>query len=369
MTSLDCITIRGFRSLKALEEFELAPINVMIGANGAGKSNFIRVFSFLNNLRRARLQEYVARAGGADRLLYFGSRVTSSLEIELWFQGKTNGYKIGLVPTEERGLAVSEESAFFWDRERYPEKPFDEWLVGRRGEAGISDVRKSGVAKHVRDYLDDCRVYHFHDTRPTAPLKGTPDINDNRFLRPDGANLAAFLYHLKRKHEAAYSMIERTARQMAPFIDRFVLEPLALNPETIRLEWKQHGSDDYFDHSSLSDGTLRFIALATLFLQPADLRPSVVLIDEPELGLHPAAIALLAALMKSAATKTQVIVATQSALLLDHFAPEDVVVTRLTDQGTEFRRLESEDLAEWLADYSLGQLWEKNELGGRPGSR
>lgn len=197
-------------------------------------------------------------------------------------------------------------------------------------------------------------------------MRKTVKVDDNRFLRPDGANLAAFLYYLRERHEASYRLIQRTIRLVAPFFDDLALAPLALKPEDIKLEWRHKGSDQYFDASSLSDGTLRFIALATLFLQPAELCPSLILVDEPELGLHPYAIEVLASLIRQASVTTQVIVSTQSSLLLDHFAPEDVLVADLVDGGTQLKRLESTELTRWLEDYSLGQLWEKNELGGQP---
>lgn len=153
---------------------------------------------------------------------------------------------------------------------------------------------------------------------------------------------------------------------MAPFFQDFTLEPEHDNPETILLRWEHKGTDAYFDASSLSDGTLRFMALATLFLQPTAYRPSVMVLDEPELGLHPYAITLLASLMKKASTDAQVIVATQSSLLLDHLEPEDVLVADRVNGASRFTRLDSSRLKSWLEDYSLGQLWEKNELGGRP---
>ena len=177
-------------------------------------------------------------------------------------------------------------------------------------------------------------------------------------------------------------MIRRTVQLVAPFFDDFFLEPLVLNEDTIRLEWRHRGPDSYyyrgadgkihqgansyFDVTSLSDGLLRFIALATLFLQPKKLRPSVILLDEPELGLHPAAITILASLIKQVSAEAQVVVATQSPLFLDHFEPEDVLVADRVDGATQLERKNKKDLEHWLEDYSLGQLWEKNELGGRP---
>lgn len=195
-------------------------------------------------------------------------------------------------------------------------------------------------------------------------MRKTAKVDDNRFLRSDGANLPAILYLLREKCASSYHLIVRTVQQVAPFFDDFLLQPRGLESTDIRLEWRHKKSDQYFDASSLSDGTLRFIALATLFLQPEEFRPSIILVDEPELGLHPFAIEVLAALVRQASVSTQVIVSTQSSLLLDHFQPEDVLVADRVDGGTQLRRLEPEPLAKWLEDYSLGQLWEKNEIGG-----
>jgi predicted ATPase len=197
-------------------------------------------------------------------------------------------------------------------------------------------------------------------------MRKTAKVDDNGFLRPDGSNLPAFLYFLQQKHEGAYTLIRRTVQQVAPFFDDFRLSPSRLQPDDIKLEWKHKNSDQYFDASSLSDGTLRFIVLTTLFLQPEACLPSVILVDEPELGLHPYAIAMLSALIQQASHRVQTIVSTQSSLLLDHFAPEDVLVANRREGGTEISRVETERLEEWLKDYSLGQLWEKNELEGRP---
>ena len=198
-------------------------------------------------------------------------------------------------------------------------------------------------------------------------MKKTASLNDNFFLRPDGSNLAAALFYLLReKHEEAYGLIRGTVQRVAPFFDDFQLEPARLKPDSIILEWRHKNSDAYFDANAFSDGTLRFIALATLLLQPEKYRPSVILVDEPELGCDSYAITMLASLIKQASTKTQVIVGTQSPLLLDHFRPEDVLVANRVEGSTELTRLESSKLSTWLEDYSLGQLWEKNEIGGRP---
>ena len=364
MPELDWITVKGFKSIGCIERLELRAINLLIGANGSGKSNFIGVFSFLQAIRDKRLRDYVGRAGGADRLLHFGSKRTDSLTVHVSFNNGVTQYKIELVATDADELNPTSEVVYFWNKEH--ERPHETSIRGYKGEAAIGDHSKGGVAKYVRSHLGRWRLYHFHDTSSSSPLKKPADLHDNSYLRPDGANLPAFLYYLRKKQETSYDLIRDSVELAAPFFEDFQLKPLALNENKIRLEWRHRGSDAYFDASSLSDGSLRFIALATLLLQPAKLRPSVILLDEPELGLHPYAITLLASLVKQAAVDTQIVIATQSPLLLDHFEPEDVLVAERVNGHTEFSRLDSERLKHWLEDYSLGQLWEKNELGGRP---
>jgi predicted ATPase len=369
MPELDTITVKGFKSIGSIEDLRLGAINLVVGPNGSGKSNFIGVFSFLHAIREGHLQDYVLKAGGADKVLHFGSKVTDKIHIHISFEDGRNQYEIDLEPTDSDELMPQSESVSFWDKVKYPNRPYVETISRVGKEAGISvAVKSKTIPDYVRRHLDQWRLYHFHDTSSASPMKKTADVNDNRYLRPDGSNLAAFLYFLRKSNEVSYRLIRRTVQRVAPFFDDFQLEPQRLNPDKIRLEWRHKGTDAYFDASSLSDGTLRFIALATLFLQPEECRPSVILVDEPELGLHPYAITLLASLMKHASVKTQVIVSAQSPFLLDHFQPEDVLVADRVDGGTRFTRLESERLTPWLENYSLGELWEKNEIGGRPGA-
>ena len=363
MPELDYITVRGFKSIGRIEKLALGPLNLLIGPNGSGKSNFIDAFSFLNAIRSGRLQDYVLRAGGADKVLHFGAKETEEVYIHVSFQEGRSQYFISLRPGGRDELIPGAETAFSANGDRTV-------LVRAAREAGMSEIIEdaSEVVQDVRRHLDRWRLYHFHDTGASSPMKKTADLNDNRHLRPDGSNLPAFLYLLGRDYPDAYGLIVRTVRQVAPFFEGFQLEPQLLNPSKILLEWRHMGTDAYFDASSLSDGTLRFMALATLFLQPENFRPSVILVDEPELGMHPYAITLLASLMKQASVDTQVIVSTQSSLLLDHFEPEDVLVADRIERGTQLTRLNPDELEPWLEEYSLGQLWEKNELGGRPRS-
>ena len=301
MPALDNITIRGFKSIKSVERLKLNPINVLIGANGSGKSNFLEAFVLAHEAGRSpeRLRNFVAKAGGADRILHFGAGATKRLEVLAEFKdGNCDGPR--LEPDSNDSLCVVS-------------------ITNDKGQHAFFDPDR-------QRYFESWRRYHFHDSGPDSPMKKTADLHDNHFLRPDGSNLAAFLYLLKLKHPFSYQRIRRTVQLTAPFFDDFTLAPQALNEDKILLEWRHKGSDAYFNAASLSDGTLRFIALATLLLQPESLRPSVILLDEPELGLHPYAITLLAAMVKSASVDSQVILATQSSTLLDQFKPEDVIV-------------------------------------------
>lgn len=366
MPAIDWITVEGFRSIKSIEKLILGPINVVIGSNGSGKSNFIGVFSFLHAIREGRLQEYVKKAGGANQVLHFGSRVTSQIRIQLAFWSESNLYEIVLVPTADEDLIPLRETASYWLKTY--QKPYNEGLIGKNNEAGISRISNSNVVTYVQGHLDRWRLYHFHDTSSTAPLRQSAKVEDNQFLRSDGSNLPAFLYMLRETYPTSYELIVKTIRRVAPFFSDFVLEPRALNKDFIRLNWKHTKEDAFFGAEALSDGTIRFIALATLFLQPSALRPSLIIVDEPELGLHPYALTILASLIKSASKVTQILMSTQSALLLDNFDPEDVIIADQVDEGTNLRRLDPEALTGWLESYSLGQLWEKAEFGGRPGS-
>lgn len=366
MPSLDWITIEGFKSIRLIEKLRLTNINVIIGANGSGKSNFIASFAFLHNIRNGGLQEFVKRAGGADEILHYGREGSQEIRFNLSFSGERNQYDIRLIPTATNGLVPFDETVYFWNKE-YP-TPYSEGIPSRDGEAGISSAQSRPIASYVRGHLDKWRLYHFHDTSSDSPLKRSSDLNDNRFLRPDGSNIASFLFMLKEKHPDNYKMIVSAIRDVAPFFDDFQLLPLILNQNKIVLEWTEVGHDKYMSSSSMSDGTIRFVALATLMLQPKEFAPSIILVDEPELGLHPYALTVLASMVRFAGQHSQVILSTQSALFLDNFEPEEVLVSDRVEGGTELKRLSSDVLNDWLNDYSLGQLWEKAEFGGRPRS-
>ncbi len=369
MNKLVKITLKGYKSIRELE-LELRPLSILIGANGAGKSNFISVFRFLKHLVDENLQLHVGRSGGADQILYYGRKNTERLVIGLRFEvgdDLFNGYQCSLVTTASDSFVFESETVSFHNRSKFF-RPFFEELGAGHPESRLSSKaqKESDVAYHLLQAMQSLELFHFHDTSDSARVKQNGNIDDNISLRQDAANLAAYLFYLRERQEAHYRNIVDFIRLAAPFFDDFALRPNPLNENKIKLEWRERGSDAYFDANSLSDGTLRLMSLATLLLQPLEKMPGIILLDEPELGLHPYAITLLAELIQSTSEKTQIIVATQSVTLVNQFEPEDIIVVDRQGGQSVFKRLSADAIAPWLEDYGLGDLWEKNVLGGRP---
>ncbi|MCP9755183.1 DUF2813 domain-containing protein [Lacihabitans sp. CCS-44] len=355
------INIEGYKSIKSMD-LTLGPINILLGANGVGKSNFVSVFSLVKNIHRQNFQKFVLSKGGADGLLHFGKKKTQLIKLEIEFTNsdtnKNRFYiELGVI---QNTLFINTLKTAFLSKSTWHYKEFDSNTM----ETVFADVPFS-QAHYVNQRLREFDVYHFHDTSDTSPMKGISNINDNFRLKPDASNLAAYLYLLKIKHPKHFQRIEKMVQTIAPFFERFILEPDRLNTNNIQLEWREKGQPEgYFNAYHLSDGTLRFICLATLLMQPEP--PATIIIDEPELGLHPVAINKLAAMVRAASEKSQVILSTQSVNLIDNFSPEDIIVTNRTTEGSTFERLHEEDFSEWLQEYTLGDLWGQNKFGAQP---
>lgn len=352
------LILRGYKSIAECD-LDMGRLNVLIGANGAGKSNFIGFFRLINRILDQQLQTTVGLAGGPDALLHFGRKKTEELFADLRFGN--NGYRFTLKPTQDNRMLFAHE-ALWWNvtDDWHPASGHFETTYKEQGEHGK-------IWEYVIPAMRSWRLYHFHDTSGSALVKQIHNINDNEYLRDDARNLAAFLLRLKNHHDEHYQRIVKTIRLVAPFFGDFHLRPTVDNKRTIQLEWTEQGQDEPFTASALSDGTLRFICLATVLLQPEEFVPAAILIDEPELGLHPFAISVLAGLMKSASLEHQLIVSTQSVELVNEFDAEDLIVVDKRDGASTFKRPDAQALSEWLSEYSLGDLWKKNLLGGRPG--
>ena len=350
---LKSIEVDGFTSIRSAS-VDLGRINVLVGANGAGKSNFIHVFELLGRIVDNELNLFVGFNGGANALR---NPATGHLRVAL--RGETR-YQATLVPAANDELIFEAEWAGYKGRDQQIGRGHRETRL--HDDVQVSEDEDS-ITGPVVDLLRGCRVYHFHDTSADAPVKRLVPTADNLALRSDAGNLAAVLLALQESDSPAYRRIVRTIRLVAPFFRDFVLQPE--KGDRLRLRWRQSDSGIVFSANQMSDGTLRFVCLATLLLHPQ--LPSLVVLDEPELGLHPFAIVQLAGLLRQASVRSRVLFATQSVTLMNQFALEDLIVVERADGASTFNRPDVEKLRGWLDDYSLGELWEKNLIGGRPG--
>ncbi|MBI1904413.1 MAG: AAA family ATPase [Planctomycetia bacterium] len=367
------IELSGFKSIRRAE-INLTRINVLIGANGSGKSNLVSFFELLRASLGKKLQEYVARHGGPGALLYLGPKQTSEIVAALTLRtpAGTGTLHQRLVFSAPDTLADPGTLAYGIHHPAVPKNATMEKVdeaphatVIAQKQNGEQDDGNPLIAAGIFICLSqNVHVYHFHDTTLASPIRTASNVEDNRVLRGDAGNLAPFLHRLKITRQKSYERIRETVRMVAPFFDDFSLAPRALNPREMLLNWKQLGSDVEFGPHQLSDGTLRAMALIALLLQPEEELPDVILIDEPELGLHPYALNLVASLLKAASAHSQVIVATQSAALVDEFKPQDVIVVDRRGPESIFSRPDTAKLQEWLEEYSLGEVWRKNIFGG-----
>jgi predicted ATPase len=353
---LKSVVVKGITSIQSAR-LPLNDINVLVGANGAGKSNLIRALGMLGRIVDGELALFVGLSGGANALLRVGS--APSLLIHLEVQSAVGGYSAELVPAAGDTLIFSRETIWRNDTGVTAE-------LGRGHKETLLTLPEplwGPEATSLIATLQGCRVFHFHDTSRVSPVKQQGYTADNKSLHSDAGNLAAVMLRLREGDRGRYQRIVRTIKQVAPFFRDFVLEP-ELAPDRVRLRWRQEGSDTVFPADALSDGTLRFICLAVLLGQPE--LPGLIMLDEPELGLHPFAIVQLAGMLRAASRESQVLLATQSVTLMNQFELDDLIVAERRNGTSVFERPDPDSLREWLEDYSLGELWEKNLLGGRP---
>lgn len=368
------IHVEGYRSLQNVD-LEPGRVTVLIGANGAGKSNLLSLLRMVALMRTQSLRRYVGEAGGASALLHYGPKLTKELNIRLEFEQTTGATAYGA----RLGYAAGDTLLFLDESVEQRPAGSDVFKVTSLGAGHKESILEEAAseqgdptARTVRWWLSKTNFFHFHDTSFAAPLRQNSRQEDVRFLRSDGSNLAAYLRSLAISEEparqAAWRRISQLVRRVAPFIKS--LQPTLVDPahpetSSVRLDWVDE-RDQLFGPHHLSDGTLRCIALFTALGQPVESLPAFLSIDEPELGLHPAALGILASLVRSASTHAQILLATQSPALLDLFEPQEVIVTERALGATTFRRLDPEGLKGWLEDYSLSELYDKNVLGGRP---
>ena len=362
---IERIILQNFKSIRHAD-IRLGNLNVLIGSNGVGKSNFISFFELVNALLNQRLGIHILERGGIERFLFQGLKHSDHIGSLIDFNNK-NAFFFKLKPAISNKAFIETSGDYFNGNGDESKDYQNQW----HRTVWDNAVEESGIlnspkwrAEYLRNFLRSFTVYHFHDTSVTSSMRRECMIGDNEFFRHDASNLAAFLYRLQQNEPQCFKLIEGVIRSIAPYFNHFKLRENPNNKGMISLEWEEKNSDAYLDANSFSDGTLRFIALTTLLMQPN--LPDTIIIDEPELGLHPSAINKFAALVHRAAQSKQVILATQSVNLVNCFEPEDIIVVDRKDNQTVFNRCSKDALEAWLEDYNIGDIWEKNIIGGQP---
>lgn len=365
---LEAITLRGFKTIRELDGFRPGSLTVLIGPNGAGKSNFLSFFHMLYPVTygSVSLEFFVGSHGGASKLLHDGPAITPEIEarLRLHLDAGEVDYQFRLAYAADDTLIYAGEGYRLVNGDRTGKASWQMVGAGHRASMLADSELYNDTTDAIARALRNMFTFHFHDTSVTSRLRRKAEITSDRQFRYDGSSLAPFLYRLQKEEGRSYQRIVETLRLILPFFSDFVLEP---DSDNLLLAWREFDSDQVFSASQAADGMLRAIALVTLLLLPDERLPNLLIIDEPELGLHPYAINVVAGLIRAASKKVQVIVATQSTAFIDCFAPGDIVVVEREGRESTFKRLEdTEALQEWRKEYSLSELWEKNVIGGRP---
>ncbi len=361
---LETLTIKGFKSIRELDDFKLNNLNIFIGGNGAGKSNLIEFFRLVSAMMKVNgLKEYVE--GRAYTYLFGGAKQTKNISVKMQFG--QNGYDFELAPTQDGFFLINNEQRHYFPKNttrNLGSGNFNpELLIDKDNSELTNEQGENGASWDTYNTICSWKIYHFHDTGSKSGMRLYQDQGHNEALSMDASNIAPYLLELKKNYYDNYKEIINAVQLVIPFFEDFILKPNS--QELLRLNWRQKGLNDYPMRPDLfSDGSIRFICLATALLQPNP--PSTIIIDEPELELHPSAIAILAELIQSASRRTQLIVATQSPALINYFGIEDIIVVNRKDGASTFERLNEEDYNVWLEDYSVGELWTKNVIAGGP---
>ena len=366
---IESLRVRGFRSLADIELSGLPPAAVLIGPNGSGKSNVLR---FLNMMRPRWLGRFVEREGGAGDQLFGSAETTDRItaEITLKIGGERYDYRFVLEYAHPDRFFFGEE-AFRRRSNGHPAANAWQDLGSGHREANLvlaaqsrefPNLDRAAAAEIVR-VLRTIVIFQFHNTGSLSGFRRNCDVWDCNVLRTNGGNLAAVLYRMEREDFRRYDRICRYIGRILPGFAGFYIEE---NQGKVALRWHADWSDYSFGAHLTSDGSLRLFALVTLLNTPPEMLPDVVLLDEPELGLHPAGISLIGGMIRSLATQRQVIVATQSPRLVDAFELNQTFVLELRKGRTEVHQYAPDEYRHWLDEYATGELWEKNLLGGRP---
>lgn len=388
---LSHLHVTGFRSFLD-QEIELRNLNVLIGSNGSGKSSLLDLFEILSRAGQQQLNNAIAERGGIDAVLTWDKPTALFVLMRFaptgFFIEETHGVDFELLATKQGiGYRIVREIVTKLPALRVLEMTdgrgtAQNMLTGGSGLqsppnggeltlAQIRDAQSYPTPDKVRRYLSNIAVYRGFDTYTGAPIRdaafiGTQyaDLPPTR-LMDGGDNLTSVLYLMKNdpKYQDAFEEYESALRRAFPAFQELRFPPAGGQGKTI-LSWKVSTTKRLVEASVLSDGMLRFMCLLAALYDPEP--PSLLCIDEPEAGLHPQLLRLLASVIRGASERIQIIITTHSADLLSYLkTPEAVMVVESKNGISELQRLDEERLKGWLEEYTLGELWEQGELGGR----
>ena len=348
------ISIKNYKSIKGLIKFPLHNINILIGANGSGKSNFLSFFEFVKKENDYK-SYFDFDNDRADDILFLGRRNSEFLSgaVALSDQSFTGKGGKKFIAEDNRSLTCDayvnmDLVSNFENEENYFEYA-------------------EGIDLAWEQVSDNTTQYHFHDTSKWSPILVDCMLNNNDMLLPNGKNIMPFVYRIYRENKQSYSMIVNAIRSCVDDFHDFYIRKNINSDDMVRLEWQHKRDLGEPKHGKLlSDGSLRIICLIVLLLQPIEWVPKLVIIDEPELGMNPKALSLIAELIKQISPQKQFIIATQSPELINLFNHEDIIVCdKNEDSSSSFTRLDAEKLQSWLDDYTVADLWQMNIIGGQ----
>ena len=386
MNIFERIRVQGFRRLRDVD-LKLRPLNVLIGANGSGKTSLLDVFSLLSASARGELKRSIRDIGGIDSNLTvlrdFKGYKTHLAGFELDRRGcgdQIVTYVISLSP-KGNTYQIPEESLTHTDDTIALFRPYIDKVQGdviyyEQGDklSPISEFRQDEfesalsqaprVSRETMAFqasLASVTHYHVLDVSSRAPVRLPQQLREAKLPGQNGEDLAACLYWMRETDPDRFETIEDTLRVAFPSFERLNFPPVAAG--LLAITWKERDVKHPFFMHQLSEGTLRFLWLVTLLYSPG--LTEVTLLDEPEVSLHPELLSVLAGCLREASQRTQLIVATHADRLVRFLTPEEVVVLDMEDGATTATRADELDLGAWLSEYTLDQVWQNGRMGGR----
>ncbi len=375
------LSVQGFRRLKDVH-FPLHPLCVIIGANGVGKTSILDVASLLANSARGELSSSITELSGLPSILTYDHaedlRLAISMEVpyheplEYWLRLKPEGVAYSIADETLTQKRIPNIPPFRHIDSHGPDIKYFE--VGQSKlmrpnwehkplETSLSQVPKMfREPEEFRNRLSSSTFYHVLNVDPRSPVRLPQPMQPASLPGKNGEELVSCLFYLRETDRSRFELVEDSLRTAFPGFERLDFPPVAAG--TLALAWRERGFSRGLYMHQLSEGTLRFLWLATLLQSPG--LTALTLLDEPEVSLHPELLSLLADLLREASNRSQIVVATHSDRLIRFLEPNEVLVMDRNEDGTSNATWADQlDIANWLKEYSLDELWRSGRIGAR----